>query len=287
MASNSDRGVARKVARVVQGQPTSDGAGVKLLRVIGTSALSEHDPFLLLDEFRSDDPSAYIAGFPSHPHRGFETVTYMRAGRVRHRDNHGHAGVVEAGGVQWMTAGRGIIHSEMPEQSEGLLWGFQLWLNLPASQKMIAPAYQEFDANELPEVHPSPGVGLRLVAGSVGGQAGPVRGIATDPLLIDVTLAADSRHVQAVPGDHAVIAYVYDGALTLASDAAPLVVNKGQLAVFGDGDSIALEPHGERAGMLLAAARPVREPIYRHGPFVMNTRAEIVQAIEDFNAGKF
>jgi redox-sensitive bicupin YhaK (pirin superfamily) len=272
----------RDVTRLVRGQPTSDGAGVKLTRVIGTQALPQLDPFLLLDEFGSDDPSAYIAGFPNHPHRGFETVTYMLEGRMRHRDNKGNEGVLESGGVQWMTAGRGIVHSEMPEQREGRMRGFQLWVNLPAAQKMTAPRYQEFDGDRFELATPAPGVSVKVIAGRFGGVSGPVTGIAIDPLYVDLRLEPGIAQELPVAAGHTAVIYVFDG--TAASGKASLP--KGTLAVLGDGTRIRVTAGAEGAGLLLIAGRPLGEPIARYGPFVMNTRDEIAQAFADFHAGR-
>jgi redox-sensitive bicupin YhaK (pirin superfamily) len=272
----------RDVTRLVRGQPTSDGAGVKLTRVIGTQALPQLDPFLLLDEFGSDDPSAYIAGFPNHPHRGFETVTYMLEGRMRHRDNKGNEGVLESGGVQWMTAGRGIVHSEMPEQREGRMRGFQLWVNLPAAQKMTAPRYQEFDGDRFERATPAPGVSAKVIAGRFGGVSGPVTGIAIDPLYVDLRLGPGIAHELPVPAGHTAVIYVFDGAASSGKASLP----KGTLAVLGDGTRIRVTAGAEGAALLLIAGRPLGEPIARYGPFVMNTRDEIAQAFADFQAGR-
>jgi quercetin 2,3-dioxygenase len=272
----------RKVVRLVTAMPTSDGAGVSLNRAIGGPRLGELDPFLLLDEIRSDDAAAYMAGFPEHPHRGFETVTYMLAGRMRHRDNKGHGGVIETGGVQWMTAGRGILHSEIPEQEGGLMWGFQLWVNLPAREKMRAPRYQEFKASDIPELQPAPGAMVRVVAGHIDGVTGPVTGIAIEPLLLDLRLAPGAHWTAPVAADHAAFAYVYEGAAMIGGKEVP----RGTLAVLGEGDEVAFAAAGAgKAGLLLAAGRPIGEPVARYGPFVMNTREEILQAFQDYERG--
>jgi len=273
----------RAVVQLVEAMPTSDGAGVKLSRAIGGPRLGEADPFLLLDEIRSDDPSAYLAGFPDHPHRGFETVTYMLAGRMRHADNKGHGGIIETGGVQWMTAGRGIVHSEMPEQEKGLMWGFQLWVNLPARDKMRAPRYQEFKASDIPELTPVPGASVRIVAGRLGGLEGPVRGIAIAPLFLDVRLEPDAAWSAPIEADHAAFAYVYQGAVNIAGREVP----RGTLAQLGTGKTVSLAGQGsERAGLLVIAGRPIGEPVARYGPFVMNTREEILAAFRDYEAGR-
>ncbi len=275
---------ARTITRRVRGQPASDGAGVRLTRVIGQSALDMLDPFLLLDEFGSDQPGDYIAGFPDHPHRGFETVTYMLDGRMRHGDNQGNSGLLESGSVQWMTAGRGIVHSEMPEQEEGLMRGFQLWVNLPAKDKMSAPRYQDIAPEKIPEIEPVVGVTVRVVAGRFGDTEGPVAGIATQPLYLDIALAPGATLEVPVPAGHNAFAYVFEGdGVTLAGED----LDRSELAVLSDGDAVTLAAGDEAARVLLVAGRPLREPVARYGPFVMNTRQEIIQAVEDFNAGRF
>ena len=273
----------RPIARRLRGQATSDGAGVSLTRVIGTRQLPDLDPFLMLDEFGSDKPGDYIAGFPSHPHRGFETVTYMLDGRMRHKDNHGNEGLMTPGSVQWMTAGRGIVHSEMPEQEQGMMRGFQLWVNLPAKDKMTAPQYQEFSAERIPEVAPAQGVAIKVIAGRVGDVSGPVQQPATEPTYLDVSLAAGAHFEHAIPSGHSAFAYVYEGALKASGGAA----GKGELLVFGDGDAVQFDGVAEGSKFILVAGRPIGEPVARYGPFVMNTQAEIMQAVQDFQAGRF
>ncbi|HEU5319410.1 MAG TPA: pirin family protein, partial [Methylomirabilota bacterium] len=228
----------RRVVQVVSGQPTSDGAGVRLTRVIGTPALEQLDPFLLLDEFKSDRPDDYLAGFPDHPHRGFETVTYMLAGAMRHRDHVGNQGELVAGSVQWMTAGRGIIHSEMPRQQDGLMWGFQLWVNLPARDKLTAPRYQDIAPGKIPEVTLADGARARVIAGETGGVRGPVVGIATGPLYLDVRLDPRARVRLALEAGHTAFAYVYEGRATLGPEGGGREVGAGQLAVLGDGERL-------------------------------------------------
>ena len=273
----------RPIARRQRGLATSDGAGVSLTRVIGTSQLPALDPFLMLDEFGSDTPGDYIAGFPSHPHRGFETVTYMLDGRMRHKDNHGNEGLMTPGSVQWMTAGRGIVHSEMPEQEAGLMRGFQLWVNLPAKDKMCAPQYQEFGPERIPDVIVSEGVSAKVIAGCIGGVSGPVSQPATDPTYFDLTIAQGRAFAHALPASHNVFAYVYEGAISV--DGAD--VGRGELIVFGDGDSVRIEGRAPASRMILVAGKPIGEPVARYGPFVMNTQDEIMQAVRDFQAGKF
>ena len=276
---------ARPVARIVRGMPTSDGAGVKLNRVIGTPQLQDLDPFLMLDEFRTDDAADYIAGFPDHPHRGFETVTYMLAGRMRHGDNKGHTGRLEAGSVQWMTAGRGIVHSEMPEQEDGLMQGFQLWVNLPAKDKMVEPRYQEIAPQDIPVVELAQGVRVKVIAGALAKTRGPIHGIATDPTLLDVALPAGSRFMTPVPRGHNVFLYAFEGEAAVGD--ATTRLPRGSVAILGDGDSITLAAPAGAARVLLAAGRPLNEPVARYGPFVMNTPDQIRQAIADFQAGRF
>jgi redox-sensitive bicupin YhaK (pirin superfamily) len=273
----------RPISRRLRGQATSDGAGVSLTRVIGTGQLPALDPFLMLDEFGSDKPGDYIAGFPSHPHRGFETVTYMLDGRMRHKDNHGNEGLLTPGSVQWMTAGRGIVHSEMPEQEEGLMRGFQLWVNLPAKDKMTAPAYQEFAADKIPTANPSPGVEVKLIAGRIGEVEGPVRQPATDPTYFDIALDAGAAFEHSLPLGHNVFAYVYEGEVGSGEG----VAGKGELLLFGGGAGVRFEGRAPRSRLILVAGRPIGEPVARYGPFVMNTQAEIMQAMQDYQAGRF
>jgi redox-sensitive bicupin YhaK (pirin superfamily) len=273
----------RPIARRLRGQPTSDGAGVSLTRVIGSAQLPALDPFLMLDEFGSDRPGDYIAGFPSHPHRGFETVTYMLDGRMRHKDNHGNEGLLTPGSVQWMTAGRGIVHSEMPEQEEGMMRGFQLWVNLPAKDKMGAPAYQEFAPDRIPVAQPGAGVSARVIAGRIGDVEGPVRQPATDPSYFDLSLDAGASFEHSLPPGHNVFAYVYEGEVASGEASA----GKGELLVFGAGDAVRFEGRAPKTRLILVAGRPINEPVARYGPFVMNTQAEIMQAVQDFQAGRF
>lgn len=276
-------GGMRTVARVVRGQAASDGAGVKLNRVIGGHALPELDPFLLLDEFGSEEAADYLAGFPAHPHRGFETVTYMLAGRMRHKDNQGNTGLLGPGSVQWMTAGRGIVHSEMPEQENGLMQGFQLWVNLPAKDKMCAPRYQDIAPDKVPEVDAGPGARVRVIAGRFADARGPVDAAATDPLYLDVRLEGTARLAVSLPARHNAFTYVYDGAVDLAG----CTVSKGDLAVLGEGDGVTLAASTDGARLILVAGRPLGEPVARHGPFVMNTREELQQAVRDYSEGRF
>ncbi|NII10728.1 pirin family protein [Oleiagrimonas sp. C23AA] len=275
---------SRTITRRVRGMPASDGAGVKLHRVIGQPQLDMLDPFLMLDEFRSDQAGDYIAGFPNHPHRGFETVTYMLAGRMRHGDNQGNSGLLEPGSVQWMTAGRGIVHSEMPEQEDGLMWGFQLWVNLPASDKMCAPRYQDIPAAEIPEVQPAPGVTMRVIAGELEGATGPVSAVATQPVYLDVALAAGAETSLPLPAGHHAFAYVFDGESAQVGGQA---LARGELGVLDQGDTLVLRGGEQASRVLLVAGRPLDEPVAKYGPFVMNTPREIQQAVADFQAGRF
>ena len=277
----------RHVQRLVRGMPASDGAGVRLTRVIGTPQLDLLDPFLMLDEFGTDRPEDYIAGFPSHPHRGFETVTYMLDGRMRHKDNHGNEGVLVPGSVQWMTAGRGIVHSEMPEQQEGRMRGFQLWINLPAKDKMTAPAYQEYAPDRIPQAAPAPGVRAKVIAGEVAGVRGPIVQPATDPVYLDLTVEAAARLVQALPPDHSAFVYVYEGALRVGEGADAATVSAKELAVLSPGAQVVLEGREAESRAILVAGRPLREPVARYGPFVMNTREELMQAFADYQSGRF
>jgi quercetin 2,3-dioxygenase len=276
-----------RIARKVRGMPASDGAGVRLTRVIGSAELPDLDPFLLLDEFGTDRPEDYLAGFPNHPHRGFETVTYMLDGRMRHKDNHGNEGLLVPGSVQWMTAGRGLVHSEMPEQEQGRMRGFQLWVNLPAKDKMTDPRYQEFPPERLPVVHPAAGVTVKLIAGEVDGVRGPISQPATDPVYLDVELApgAEWRHV--LPEGHNAFAYAFEGGATVGAgdDARPLAAQ--EMAVLGGGDALTLKAGDAGARLIVVAGRPLREPVARHGPFVMNTKQEIMQAFVDYQEGRF
>lgn len=275
----------RVISRVVNGMPATDGAGVELTRVIAQPALPQIDPFLLLDAFRSDRPEDYIAGFPPHPHRGFETVTYLLAGRMRHKDNAGHEGVIEPGGVQWMTAGRGIVHSEIPEQRDGLLEGFQLWINLPAAHKMDEPAYQEHPAEAIPVERRDDAVDVRVIAGETAqGTKGPIVQPLTKPLYLDVDVPAGMSFIERLPTGHNGFVYVISGQLQ-AEDADQRVVTlrRDALGVLSDGDELHLSAGEAGARFLLVAGRPLNEPVVRGGPFVMNTKAEIRQAFEDFD----
>ena len=262
---------------------------MKLLRALGAAELNYLDPFLLLDEFKSDDRTDYIAGFPDHPHRGFETVTYMLAGTMEHRDHLGNAGHLTAGSVQWMTAGRGVIHSEMPKQEGGLMWGFQLWVNLPAAMKMTPPRYQDIPPEDIPEVTSSDGITVRVITGQSGGVKGPVTGIATAPLYLDVTVPRESRFVQEVPPTHNAFCYVFqgEGQFGLTETDPGRVASPGTLLVLGEGDNVAIATADSEVRFLLLAAEPLGEPVARYGPFVMNTQEELRQTLQDFRDGTF
>jgi redox-sensitive bicupin YhaK (pirin superfamily) len=274
---------SRSVERMVAGKPTSDGAGVKLTRVLTQPLQRRLDPFLMLDAFGSDNPDDYIAGFPDHPHRGFETVTYMIAGRMQHRDSAGHEGLLENGGVQWMTAGRGVIHSEIPQQEAGVMEGFQLWLNLPASDKMSAPWYRDFAAAELPRFVTDAGVDVTVIAGESHGVTGAVTREATAPLYLDLHLPAGARFTQALAAEHNAFVYVYRGEVRIGAETLP-VQRMAILANDAEADGVTIEATGE-AKVLLIAGRPLNEPIAQYGPFVMNTDQEIYQALNDFRDG--
>jgi redox-sensitive bicupin YhaK (pirin superfamily) len=274
----------RAVERVVTGQPTSDGAGVKLTRVLTQPLQRRLDPFLMLDAFGTDDPKDYIAGFPNHPHRGFETVTYMIAGRMRHRDNAGHEGLLTNGSVQWMTAGRGIVHSELPEQEDGRMEGFQLWLNLAAKDKMRAPWYRDIASEEIPELTTAEGARVRVIAGTSHGVTGAMQREVTEPLYLDIELPAGAAFEQSLPAGHNAFLYVYRGAVAVEGTEVPvqrmaILDNNG-----GDGVRIAASAPSR---VLLIAGKPLNEPIAQYGPFVMNSNEQIFEAVQDYQNGRF
>jgi len=280
----------RRIARIVEPQAVLEGAGVRLIRSIATRTLDYLDPFLLFDHFGSDDPADYLAGFPMHPHRGIETVTYMLAGAVRHRDSLGNAGTIGAGDVQWMTAGGGIMHEEMPRPVDGQMAGFQLWVNLPARRKMSQPRYQEIASMRIPEVRRGDGVKIRVIAGTVDGVPGPVTEIVADPTYLDISLPPGGLFTGPVERGHAAFAYLFgdqDGQATFEPDGQTLRPPK--LVVFGDGDQVQVVSRaaGQGARFLLVSGKPLGEPIARYGPFVMNTAQEIQQALEDLRTGTF
>lgn len=276
---------SRAIERLVCGQQVMDGAGVKISRVLTGALQRRLDPYLMLDAFRSDDPRDYLAGFPDHPHRGFETVTYMVAGRMRHRDSAGHEAVLHAGGVQWMRAARGVIHSEMPEQQDGTMEGFQLWLNLPARDKMSDPGYRDFAHTEIPKFDTAESVTVLVIAGASHGIEGAVRRPVTEPLFLDLQLPAGTEFAQTLPPGHNAFLYVYRGELTALGKR----LAEGRMAILAnspDADGIIVQS-SRPSRALLIAGRPLGEPIVQHGPFVMNTQDEIVAALKDFREGRF
>ncbi len=276
---------ARTVETLVEGRATSDGAGVKLSRVLTGSLQQRLDPFLMLDAFANENPDDYIGGFPDHPHRGFETITYMIAGRMRHRDSCGNEGLLQNGGMQWMTAGRGVIHSEMPEQEDGLMEGFQLWLNLPARDKLIPGWYRDFPSNAIPEVTTAEGMTVRVLAGESHGVVGAMQREATAPLYLDVHLPADSRFEQTLPAGHNAFVYVYQGEAKIGDVAVP-VCRMAILANDPQADGVVITST-RPTRLLLIAGQPLNEPIAQYGPFVMNTEAELQQAVIDYRSGAF
>jgi redox-sensitive bicupin YhaK (pirin superfamily) len=284
----STRMQGRSLERLVQGQDTQDGAGVRLTRLLSHDLQDRLDPFLMLDAFGSDQPGDYIAGFPNHPHRGFETVTYMIAGRMRHKDSAGHEGLLQNGGVQWMTAGRGLIHSEMPEQEEGAMEGFQLWLNLPAKNKLCEPWYRDIQSDEIPESTTPEGVVVRVIAGHSQGMDGAVQRAQTEPLYLDLHFPS-SKEVsfeQAIPNHHNAFLYVYRGSLEVLQNAQRATVPIKHMALLkNDGEGVVLQAKANTRAILIAG-NPLKEPIAQYGPFVMNTREELVQAVDDFRAGR-
>ncbi len=279
---------ARKVKTIITPQPVMEGAGVKLKRSIATGTLSEIDPFLLFDHFGSDNPDDYLAGFPMHPHRGIETVTYMLAGTVRHRDTLGNAGTIGPGDIQWMTSGRGILHEEMPQPS-ARLDGFQLWVNLPARLKMTTPRYQDISAAKIPVWTGENGVTIRVIAGKVGDMRGAVTDIAADPTYLDITLPANVTFRRSVPRGHAAFAYLFEGAGTfgMTEESDGVAASTAKLLVLEDGDSLAVRAGENGARFLLVSGQPLNEPIARYGPFVMNTREEIEQTLRELREGTF
>lgn len=278
---------ARGVERLVQGEDTRDGAGVRLTRVLSHDLQARLDPFLMLDAFGSDNPGDYIAGFPNHPHRGFETVTYMIAGRMRHKDSGGHEGLLQNGGVQWMTAGRGLTHSEMPEQEEGVMEGFQLWLNLPAKNKLCEPWYRDIQSEDIPEVTTPNKVLVRVIAGHAHGVDGAIQRDTTEPLYLDLQFPNQAGAVfeQPLPATHNAFVYVYRGGLEVVQgDTATAVPIQRMAVLTNEGDGLVLRAQANTRAILIAG-QPLHEPIAQYGPFVMNTREELVQAVDDFRAG--
>lgn len=282
MTTQNAANTFRKVERLVHGKATSDGAGVRLTRVLTQDLQRRLDPFLMLDAFRNENPDDYIGGFPDHPHRGFETITYMLAGRMRHHDSAGNRGLLGPGSAQWMVAGSGLIHSELPEQESGLMEGFQLWLNLPAAEKMCAPWYRDFAAAELPRFRTAAGVEAILIAGESHGVTGAVTRAATAPLYLDLHLPAGTHFIQSLPAAHNAFVYAYRGVVSMAGTEVPA----GRMAILkNEGDGVVIEAL-EEARMILIAGRPLGEPIAQYGPFVMNTQAEIQQTLADYRDGR-
>jgi redox-sensitive bicupin YhaK (pirin superfamily) len=277
----------RPIQTVIQPQFVLEGAGVRLRRSIATRQIDYVDPFLLFDHFGSDDPADYIKGFPMHPHRGIETVTYMLSGSVRHKDSIGNAGSIGAGDVQWMTSGRGIMHEEMPTPVEGKMEGFQLWVNLPAKLKMSKPRYQEFASSKIPEYRKEDGTRVRIIAGMVEGIRGAVTDIAADPTYIDVHQPADTRFDHPVPTGHASLLYLFEGEAWIGEASKGSAVASTQMVVLGDGDVVQVTTSEQAARFLLISGKPLNESVARYGPFVMNTEEEITQALEDIRRGTF
>jgi len=282
--ASSPVAASRTVERLVTGQATSDGAGVKLNRVLTQNLQHRLDPFLMLDAFGSDKPDDYIAGFPDHPHRGFETVTYMIAGRMLHRDSAGHEGLLQNGGVQWMTAGKGVIHSEIPQQDDGVMEGFQLWLNLHSSEKMKAPWYRDFQNDQLPKLQTPEGVEVTVIAGESHGVQGAVTREITQPIYLDVHMHQGSRFEQTLPADHNAFVYVYRGEVRIGSQ----VVPEQRMAILANtlqADGVVIESSAA-AQFILVSGKPLNEPIAQYGPFVMNSQQEIYEALADFRDGR-
>ncbi|MGH8320502.1 MAG: pirin family protein [Gammaproteobacteria bacterium] len=283
----------RKLVQVIPALATSDGAGVKLRRSLGSRQDARLDPFLMLDEFGTENPDDYIAGFPDHPHRGFETVTYMLDGRMQHRDHLGNVGDLGPGSVQWMSAGHGVIHSEMPQQDHGRMRGFQLWVNLPAAEKMKPAHYRDIASDEIPVAVLPDGGQVKVIAGvaNVGSQrtAGPINSAAapltTDPLYLDITLTAGARFEQAIPAGHNAFLYVYEGEVTVDGSAQTLATHAAGI-LDSVGDAVEVRAGKNSARLLLIAGKPLNEPVVQYGPFVMNSREEIEQAIRDYQSGK-
>jgi redox-sensitive bicupin YhaK (pirin superfamily) len=271
----------RRIQQIVPGQPASDGAGVKLVRSLGSANHLRLDPFLMLDAFSSEDPDDYLAGFPSHPHRGFETVTYLLDGHMLHEDHLGNRGDLKSGAVQWMTAGRGIIHSEMPQQENGRMRGFQLWINLPAKEKMKPAGYRDIQPEEIPEIVFESG-SLKLISGNFGGKAAPVQGGATEPVYWDVSLKPNGKFESEIPATHNVYIYPFEGSVEIEDR----VLKTHHGGVLGTGDTVQVKAGADGARFLLLAGKPIKEPVVQYGPFVMNTRQEIEQAIRDYQSGE-
>jgi hypothetical protein len=294
----------RKIVKVLKSKPTIEGAGVHLKRAFGYSQVPTFDPFLLLDDFRSDNPEHYLKGFPWHPHRGIETITYVLRGDVEHGDSMGNKGVISSGDVQWMTAGSGIIHQEMPKgDPHGSMYGFQLWANLPKSHKMMDPRYRDVKSNQIPEVTLENGTSIRVICGTVGNKQGPVRDIVIDPEYLDVTVSAESEFTHLTKRGHTALAYVIDGKGYFCKEKKPFsyemeganyfdmqrdpFISNGDLVLFGDGDQVMVSTEADTVRFLLISGKPIKEPIAWYGPIVMNTKDELRIAFEEYNNGTF
>ena len=295
---------SRRIKRVIKSKPTIEGAGVHLRRAFGFGEAPELDPFLLLDDFRSDDPRRYLKGFPWHPHRGIETITYMVRGNVEHGDSMGNGGVIGPGDMQWMTAGSGIIHQEMPKgDKDGMMGGFQLWANLPASHKMMDPRYQGIESGEIPEVTTKDGAKVRVVCGEAEGTKGPIQGVVIDPEYLDVTVPAESEFVRETKPGHTVLAYVIEGRAVFCKEKDPFsyevegenyfdmetspFVDDGSLVLFGDGEQVTVSTDDLPVRFLFVTGKPLREPVAWYGPIVMNTQEELRVAFEEYREGTF
>jgi len=281
----------RKIRKILQSQPTIEGAGVHLKRAFGYQELPELDPFLLLDDFHSSNPDEYIKGFPWHPHRGIETITYVLYGRVEHGDSMGNKGTISSGDIQWMTAGSGIIHQEMPKgQEDGLMWGFQLWANLPASHKMMDPRYQDIKSHQVPEITLDGGVNVKIICGEINGLKGPVQDIVIDPEYLDITVPPKSSFTHSVKRRHKAFAYVIEGEGFFDQDRdsnAHEMVGPESLVIFDDGDEVAISTQGRPVRSLFVSGKPIGEPVAWHGPIVMNTQEELRIAFQEYEKGTF
>ncbi|MFX1537326.1 MAG: pirin family protein [Promethearchaeota archaeon] len=276
----------RKIKRILKSKPTMEGAGVRLKRAFGYNEVPLLDPFLLLDDFHSDNPNDYIAGFPWHPHRGIETITYMLHGEVRHEDSLGNKGVIRPGDVQWMTAGSGIVHQEMPHQKKGLLWGFQLWANLPASHKMMDPRYRDVKKDQIPEIILNNNIKVKVICGEVNGEKGPVQDIVTDPEYLDATIPPESEFGHYVKKGHTVFAYVIEGEGYFDQNGSQLI-SANNLVIFEDGDEVRISTADNPVRFLLISGKPIGEPVAWYGPIVMNTRKELEIAFAEYRNGTF
>ncbi len=275
----------RSILRVSRSKPTIEGAGVRLKRVFGNQEPQLLDPFLLLDDFHSNNPKDYIAGFPSHPHRGIETVTYMLSGQIKHEDSLGNKGVIQSGDIQWMSAGSGIIHSEMPDQKNGLLWGFQLWCNLPSKSKMMNPRYQEITKNQIPEITINK-ARIKVICGNLNGTIGPVKDIVTDPEYLDISISSEEKYIHSVKNGYTVFAYVIDGEAYFDQSQERLI-HSDHLVIFNDGTEVIVQTKDKSVRFLLISGKPIKEPIAWYGPIVMNTQAELNIAFEEYRNGTF